>query len=472
MSKPDANPQETSGLFSRMWGSIFRGPLAPQSDRERKIMVLDSLILHLHPSTVPEKTLRLSLTWGLGGMSAILMVILMVTGVMLMFAYTPSPTQAYDDILNLQTNVWFGQLVRNLHHWSGNAMIVVTFLHMLRVFFTGGFRTPRQFNWILGIILLLLTVGANFTGYLLPWDQLAYWAITVGTGLVEYIPLAGKWIQTVILGGPEVGAATLLNFYGLHIALIPISMLMIMSFHFWRVRKDGGVVIPRAPDEVVEKRPGRVVTIPNLVTRELVVALVLIAVIILFSMMVNAPLEELANPDQSPNPAKAPWYFMGIQELLLHFHPLIASMVIPTLALGALFIMPYLDADLDSAGVWFRSRKGRRMGVTAAAAALVITPLLIMLDEFVIDFVGWLPSLPTLISNGLVPLTIVLLIIIVLHDTMKKRFQATQCETTQAIFIFLLTAFIVLTVAGIWFRGPGMALMWPADVAAAVTAGH
>ena len=471
MSKSDTNSPEPPGLFSRVWGSVFRGPLAPQSDRERKLMVLDSLILHLHPSTVPARTLRLNLTWGLGGMAAILMMILLVTGIMLMFAYTPSPAQAYDDILNLQTNVWFGQLVRNLHHWSGNAMIVVTFLHMLRVFFTGGFREPRQFNWILGITLLLLTVGANFTGYLLPWDQLAYWAITVGTGLVEYIPLVGKWIQTVILGGPEVRAATLLNFYGLHIALIPISLLMIMSFHFWRVRKDGGVVIPRTPDEEVEKRPGRVVTIPNLVVRELVVALVLIAVMLLFSMMVNAPLEELANPDQSPNPAKAPWYFMGIQELLLHFHPLIASLVIPTLALGALFIMPYLDADLDSAGVWFRSRKGRLMGVVAALSGAVITPLLILLDEFVIDFVGWLPSLPTIISNGLVPLAIILLIVILFHDTMKKRFHATQCETTQALFIFLLTAFIVLTITGVWFRGPGMALMWPADVAAAV-AGH
>jgi quinol-cytochrome oxidoreductase complex cytochrome b subunit len=432
-------------------------------------MVLDSLILHLHPTTIPERTLRLNLTWGLGGMAAILMTILLVTGVMLMFTYTPSPAQAYDDILNLQTNVWFGQLVRNLHHWSGNAMIVVVFLHLLRVFFTGGFREPRQFNWLLGLVLLLLTVGANFTGYLLPWDQLAYWAITVGTGLVEYIPLVGKWIQTVILGGPEVGAATLLNFYGLHIALIPIGLLALMSFHFWRVRKDGGVVIPRSPGESVEKKmKGRVVTIPNLVMRELVVALVLIAAILLFSMMVNAPLEELANPDQSPNPAKAPWYFMGIQELLLHFHPLIASIVIPGLALGTLFILPYLDADLDSVGIWFRSRKGRWMALAAVGIALIVTPLLVIVDEFILDFAGWLPSLPTIISNGLVPLALLLLILILLYDGLKKGFKSTKCETMQAAFVFLLVAFIILTVTGIWFRGPGMALMWPWDVAAAV----
>ncbi len=464
MSKPSTETQSLTSLFQRVRDSIFRGPLSPQSDRERKLMVLDSLILHLHPSTVPEKTLRLNLTWGLGGMAAVLMVILLVTGVMLMFVYTPSPAQAYDDILNLQTNVWFGQLVRNLHHWSGNAMIVVVFLHMLRVFFTGGFRHPRQFNWVLGIILLLLTVGANFTGYLLPWDQLAYWAITVGTGLIEYIPLVGKWIQTVILGGPEVGAATLLNFYGLHIALIPIGLLAFMSFHFWRVRKDGGVVVPRAPDEAIEKKVKRVVTIPQLVVRELVVALVLIAVIFIFAMLVNAPLEELANPDQSPNPAKAPWYFMGIQELLLHFHPLIAALVIPGTVLAVLVILPYLDADLDSVGVWFRSDKGRRMGLLAAGIGLVATPLLVVADEYVLNFAGWLPSVPTIISNGVVPLVILLLILIGFYDGMKKRFVATNCETIQATFILLLVSFIILTAIGIWFRGPGMALMWPWEV--------
>jgi quinol-cytochrome oxidoreductase complex cytochrome b subunit len=322
----------------------------------------------------------------------------------------------------------------------------------------------------MGLALLLLTVGANFTGYLLPWDQLAYWAITVGTGLVEYIPFVGKWIQTVILGGPEVGATTLLNFYGLHIALIPIGLLAIMSFHFWRVRKDGGVVVPRRPNEEAEKRMSRVVTIPHLVVRELVVALVLIAAVLFFSMAVNAPLEELANPDLSPNPAKAPWYFMGIQELLLHFHPLIAALIIPGVVLFLLAILPYLDADLDSVGVWFRSHKGRWMGLITVAVGLIATPLLIIADEYILDFAGWLPSLPTVISNGIVPLAIVLLLLFGFFDGIKKRFFATNCETIQSTFILLLTAFIVLTIVGIWFRGPGMALMWPWDVAAA--AGH
>lgn len=454
-----SNPQQ-SPLPQRIWNSIFRGPVAPRDDRERKLMVMESLILHLHPSTLPEKTLSFSLTWGLGGMAAVLLLVLIVTGVMLMSAYTPSPDRAYNDILALQTNVWFGQLVRNLHHWSGNAMLVVAFLHMLRVFFTGGFRTPRQFNWLLGLSLLLLTVAANFTGYLLPWDQLAFWAITIGTGLIEYIPFIGPWLQRVILGGPEVGAATLLNFYSLHIALIPIGLLGIASFHFWRVRKDGGVVVPRAPAEAVDAKPKRVTTIPHLVLRELVVALVLLAGLFLFAMLVDAPLEALANPDHSPNPAKAPWYFMGIQELLLHFHPLVAALLIPLVGLGTLAILPYLDADLDSVGIWFRSVKGRWMGVTAVVVGLLVTPLLVIADETWLDFPGWLPSLPTLFSNGLVPLALVLLLLLGFYEGMKKGFAATRCETIQATFILLLTAFTVLTAIGIWFRGPGMALVW------------
>jgi quinol-cytochrome oxidoreductase complex cytochrome b subunit len=257
----------------------------------------------------------------------------------------------------------------------------------------------------------------------------------------------------------------------LHIALIPISILGLMSFHFWRVRKDGGVVIPRKAGEESKKRASRVTTIPHLVLRELVVAMVFIAVLAAFAMLIDAPLEELANPDKSPNPAKAPWYFMGIQELLLHFHPLVAAMVIPGLVLVALVALPYLSPDLDGAGIWFRSNKGRLMALASAVIAAIVTPLLILLDESIFDFAGWLPSLPTIISNGVVPLALVSLLLIGFYDGLKKVFRATRCETVQALFVLLLVAFIILTATGIWFRGPGMALMWPWDVAAAVV-GH
>ena len=259
-----------------------------------------------------------------------LTMILAMTGVLLQMNYTPSPPQAYLDIINMNTNIWFGELIRNLHHWSANLLVVVSVLHLLRVFFTGAYRPPREMNWLIGVAMLLLVLGANFTGYLLPWDQLAFWAITVGTSIIEYIPIIGPGLNRLLLGGPEVGAPTLLNFYSLHISFIPISIVALMSYHFWKVRKDGGLTIPKKPGEDLPSRPEKVTTIPHLVRRELVFALVWLAIMLFWAMLVPAPLEGIANPDVSPNPAKAPWYFLGLQELMLHFHPLVAAIIIPT----------------------------------------------------------------------------------------------------------------------------------------------
>jgi quinol-cytochrome oxidoreductase complex cytochrome b subunit len=212
-------------------------------------------------------------------------------------------------------------------------MLVVAVLHLLRVFYTAGFTPPREFNWVMGIGLFLLIVAANFTGYLLPWDQLAYWAVTVGTSLIDYIPIVGEPLTRLLLGGPEVGAATLTNFYGLHIAVIPLSLFGLASFHIWRVRKDK-ITVPRAIDQPADT--AKVTTIPHLVSIEFVYALVWIALLLAWAAFVNAPLEKAADPAHSPNPAKAAWYFMGFQELLLHFHPVFGAIIIPGLELLAM----------------------------------------------------------------------------------------------------------------------------------------
>lgn len=462
MTFQDPRPENVT---QRVYDSVQRDALPPADDRGRMRIVMNNLILHIHPTKVARPTLKFTYTWGLGGLAILLVTLLAVTGVMLMFVYTPTPETAYNDMLALQTEVWFGQLVRNLHHWSGNLLVIVSFLHLLRVFFTGGFSPPREFNWVLGITLLLLVVAANFTGYLLPWDQLAFWAVTVGSSLLSYIPLVGDWLSTLILGGPEVGAATLTNFYGLHVAIIPLTMMGIISFHIWRVRKDT-LTIPRNIDDEKPGRVERVTTLPHLVSRELVFALVMIAVILLWSSWVDAPLEEAANPDHSPNPAKAAWYFMGIQELLLHFHPIFGAIIVPGLALITLAAIPYLSFDMDSVGVWFRSRKGRRLALVGAGTALLITPLLVLLDEYFLDLPALLPSLPTIISNGWVPLAGLLLLLIGYYTLIKTIFKATACEVRQSVFVLLVTAFIVLTIIGVAFRGPGMALMWPWEVLA------
>ncbi|MBE9543655.1 MAG: cytochrome b N-terminal domain-containing protein, partial [Proteobacteria bacterium] len=368
---------------------------------------------------------------------------------------------AYASILYLQNTVLFGQLIRNLHHWSGNALLLVVFLHFLRVFFTGAFHAPRQFNWIIGLAMFLLVLGSNFSGYLLPWDQLAFWAITICTGMLEYIPGIGPGLQKLIRGGADIGPATLSNFYAIHTAIIPAGLLVLMPFHFWRVRKSGGLVIPRTPQEDPGDRRESVPTIPNLIIRELVVAVVLVAVLMVLSVTFNAPLEAKANPGLSPNPTKAPWYFAGIQELLLHFHPLVAVVVIPVIILAALFFLPYLRYDTDTAGVWFCSDRGRQMSMVAVVVALIATPLGILADEYIIDFAAWLPSVPAVISNGLIPAAMALASIIGFYWLMKQKYAATSNEAIQSVFILLLVAFIILTITCIWFRGRGMALMWP-----------
>ena len=200
-----------------------------------------NLFLHLHPVKVSRRSLRFGYTMGLGVLAAILFGMLTITGVLLMFYYVPSVERAYPDIVRLQTRVPMGQLLRNMHRWGAHLMVLVTALHMIRVFYTGAYKPPRQFNWVLGVGLLFLTLIASFTGYLLPWDQLAYWAITVGTSVASYEPVMGKEISSILLGGPEVGQESLIRFYTLHIAVVPLLLALLMAVHVWRVRKDGGL---------------------------------------------------------------------------------------------------------------------------------------------------------------------------------------------------------------------------------------
>jgi len=411
-------------------------------------------------NTKTDRTLRFTLTWGLGGMAVVLVLMLFGTGVLLKFVYQPLPDRAYASVLHLQNDVFFGQLIRNVHHWSGNILLVIVFLHFLRAFFSGAFHPPRQFNWIIGLCLFLAVLISNFTGYLLPWDQLAFWAVTISTGILEYMPWVGGWMQKLIQGGSEMGPATLTNFFAIHTAVIPALLLILMPFHFWRVRKAGGVVVPRSPGENLDTKIKTLPAIPNLILRELVVALILIAFILVLSVFLNAPLGDKANPGLSPNPTKAPWYFMGIQEMLLHFHPLFAAFILPVFIAGALFLLPYMKYDMNPSGVWFVSQKGRGMAMFSAISAAIATPIGVIADEFFVDFTAWLPGLPAVISNGLLPVTILAVIVAGFYLLLKKKYAATNDEAIQAIFVLLLVAFIILTITGVWFRGQGMALSW------------
>ncbi len=448
----------------RIPGLLETGPaFLPRNDRERRRIILDHLVLHFRPIRATARTLRFTHTWGLGGMAALLFGVLVATGTLMMFVYEPSPGLAWESVASIRRDVFFGRLVRNVHHWSAHLLILIVFLHFLRVFFTGAWHGKRRFNWVIGLGLFAGVLAANFTGYLLPWDQLSYWAITIVTSMLEYVPWIGEGLRNLVRGGPEIGPRTLILFYTLHTAVIPVLLALLMAWHFWRVRKAGGVVVPRAPGESVPEDLQRVLSWPHLLVREFVVALVLLAGIGIVSVFFDAGLGDAANPGMSPNPAKAPWYFLGAQELLLHFHPFAAVMVLPGLAAAALLLLPYFRYETDAAGVFLVSRKGRRMAAAAAAAALVITPAWVVVGEFAHLPSGWTVGLPPALLEGWIPVLILGALLLGGYRGMKRGFGATKEETVVAMFVFLVTAFVILTAVGIWFRGPGMALVWPWD---------
>jgi len=237
---------------SELYTSAIRHP-EPTTPRGRAMTSFHNFFLHLYPVKVPKDIVKTRTTLRLGFIAATLYTILFVSGMYLMFFYHPAPPDAYFDMHSLSTSVAFGQFVRNVHRWSAHLMVLVVFLHLLRVFYAGAYRRPRQFNWVIGVVLLVLTLLMSFTGYLLPWDQLSYWAITVGTNIAGYVPVFGDQARSLLLGGNEVSAATLLRFYVLHIYFIPALMTLIIAIHIWRVRKDNFAVVDRAADEPADE---------------------------------------------------------------------------------------------------------------------------------------------------------------------------------------------------------------------------
>ena len=228
---------------SYIWRSLFRHGY-PDSRKNQSLAVFTNVFLHLHPVKVRRHALAIPYTWCMGGLSFFLFLILTLTGTLLMFYYHPSVGEAYTDIKDLETVVVFGQILRNMHRWAAHGMVITVFLHMIRVFYTGSYKPPREFNWVVGVLLLFLTLGLSFTGYLLPWDQLAVWAVTVGTSLAGYSPLIAKQANFLLLGGVIVGPDTLLRWYVLHVLALPFVAVIFMAVHFWRIRKDGGISGP------------------------------------------------------------------------------------------------------------------------------------------------------------------------------------------------------------------------------------
>jgi quinol-cytochrome oxidoreductase complex cytochrome b subunit len=225
---------------TRVWRSIFRSGTG-SSTLKRSLAIQQNVFLHLFSTKVRRRMLGFRATWYLGTLTFGGFLILVITGILLMLYYHPSVPQAYEDTKDLEFVVSSGLFLRNLHRWSAHAMVLLVFAHMFKVFYRGAYRPPREFNWVIGIVLLLITLLLSYTGYLLPWDQLAYWAITVGSNIASAVPVLGDKIHFMLLGGNLVNANALLRFYVLHCMILPLAAILFIAIHFWRIRKDGGL---------------------------------------------------------------------------------------------------------------------------------------------------------------------------------------------------------------------------------------
>ena len=345
---------------TKLWKSIFRHDFT-DTPRTRLQRVFGNVFLHLHPVRIAKDALKVTYTWGLGGLSFFLFLVLIVTGILLMFYYRPASILAYQDIKDLSFAVTLGQLLRNMHRWAAHLMVIVVILHMVRVFLTGAYKPPREYNWAVGVLLLVMTLFLSYTGYLLPWDQLALWAVTVGAQMAANSPMLGNegpfrlpFITTsndarfALIGGTVIGDATLIRFYVLHCIAVPFIFTVFLCVHLWRVRKDS-----------FSKQTGEKVDVwPHLISREFLGALLMMVILFVWSLTMNAPLEAEANLNVTPNPSKAPWYFVGLQELLVYFDPWIAGVVLPTLIVIGLMAIPYVDTNPNGVGRW--AKMGRK----------------------------------------------------------------------------------------------------------------
>lgn len=228
-------------INSRFWTSVFPLQLPVKTNLDRSLVIFNSMVLHIHPVKVRAKAIRFTYTFYLGMITFFLFFALVVTGILLMLYYQPAIPNAYNSMKDLQYVVSNGMFLRNMHRWAAHLMVISMFLHMLRVFYKGAYRPPREFNWFIGVILFLLTLLLSYTGYLLPFDQLAYWAVTVGANIVKYVPVVGEKLRFLLLGGNVIGEYTLVRFYVLHCVIIPVILTGLIGLHMWRIRKDGGL---------------------------------------------------------------------------------------------------------------------------------------------------------------------------------------------------------------------------------------
>jgi len=481
---------------NNVWRQLL-WPWSPESNLEAGSAVVKNFLLHWFPNRVTKKSLSFNYSMYLGTITFVLFLILTVTGVILMFLYVPSVERAYWSIKDLDFAVSFGWFLRRLHRLSAHLMVAFVFLHMFRVFFTGAFKdgntvgSKRSMNWIMGVGLLVLTLLMSFTGYLLPWDQLAFWAITVGTNIAGAIPVFGEKVREFLLGGTLIGQNTLIRFYVLLVFFLPAILFGLAVWHMWRIRKDGGLaIVERVREEVKEQGPqlpkktktysilgikqgvtaqvsdptvlhedNSLLSSPHLTMRILNITLLTVMVTMILSIFISAPLEAPANPEVTPNPAKAPWYFLGLQEMVA-YSAFVGGILIPLLAVLGLAAVPFADTEQRNLGIWFTDSAGKKWAWFGFFWGFVCTTLCIFIGiKFPMREV--FPGIQSQLFFEVVnPAILLLITFIILYMFSYKKTKSSRTAGI-ATFTAFVIAFILLTYTGTALRGPNWLFFWP-----------
>ena len=369
----DVFTRVTAGISAGEFRRMLRGE-APGRPNPRLKPHSESFLLHIKPTYYHESVTRFTHTFRLGLLSTYLFVVETITGIFLMIWYAPAPERAYVDMIRLLSNVPFGQFMRDVHRLGAELMVAIVTLHMVRTYLTGSYKAPRQFTWFTGVILLVLTLFLSFSGYLLPWDQLAFWAVTIGTSMAEAVPplIVGETINLLARGAPDIGANGLLRFYLLHVFFLPLLLILFFFVHYYKV-VHFGISLPAQEEEIgqdtANKVPAdrRVYYLPDVFLDEAsFLAAFTTVMVFVTAFFFQAPLESIANPQSTPLHTVAPWYFYWLQGLLKIADKTVAGVYVPGILLVLLAAIPYLDPNPSRRG------KDRRVAIITGIVAGVV----------------------------------------------------------------------------------------------------
>ncbi len=504
--EPESPQQEKPKALKRIRRNLidtprfFRDSLIrhgrPTSDRSASQAIFTNFFLHIIPTRIDRYSLRIRATLGLGVITMVLFLLLVGTGIALMIYYKPTTAEAYGSMKDIQYVVPTGRFMRNIHRWAAHGMVACVFLHMARAFYTGAYKPPREFNWVIGMCLFVLTLFLSFTGYLLPWDQLAFWAVTIGSEIAqsprEITDAMGvtSWFDPggiqkhILLGANHVGEEALIRFYLLHVMVLPLVTSVLIGVHFWRIRKDGGLTRPARPvepsriasDQAPAKTYGLMAVVrgktsvvdremattipswPNAIFAIAALSMLTMAVMLALGLLIDAPLAEEANPMVPENPAKAPWYFLGLQELV-SYSAFMGGIGIPALVVIGLMLVPYLDRERENVGVWFGGRQGKYVCLLSAVftAAVVVGILVFTVTQGWLR--NWYPDISQVVITFVNPGTVMLAVFSLWSFLIIKVSNSTRMGAL-AVFTCFLVAFVILTYFAIVHRGPNWDFYW------------